>query len=104
MSKPQLLGPTFMFKIDRVSLYVVTYILLLFILRVYVYFYMQAIDDDCNQTGQMTAAFLDWPQVNIIRKSVLINVFISKSVNGCNMIKIKIKIYGTLLLTSDRTR
>uniref|UniRef100_A0A8C7E5S8 Electron transfer flavoprotein subunit beta n=1 Tax=Naja naja TaxID=35670 RepID=A0A8C7E5S8_NAJNA len=22
----------------------------------------QAIDDDCNQTGQMTAAFLDWPQ------------------------------------------
>ncbi|KAL7981087.1 hypothetical protein Chor_005321 [Crotalus horridus] len=23
----------------------------------------QAIDDDCNQTGQMTAAFLDWPQV-----------------------------------------
>lgn len=23
----------------------------------------QAIDDDCNQTGQMTAAILDWPQV-----------------------------------------
>lgn len=23
----------------------------------------QAIDDDCNQTGQMTAALLDWPQV-----------------------------------------
>lgn len=23
----------------------------------------QAIDDDCNQTGQMTAGFLDWPQV-----------------------------------------
>ena len=23
----------------------------------------QAIDDDCNQTGQMTATFLDWPQV-----------------------------------------
>ncbi|XP_059819181.1 electron transfer flavoprotein subunit beta, partial [Hypanus sabinus] len=22
----------------------------------------QAIDDDCNQTGQMTAALLDWPQ------------------------------------------
>ncbi|PNI91952.1 ETFB isoform 1 [Pan troglodytes] len=22
----------------------------------------QAIDDDCNQTGQMTAGFLDWPQ------------------------------------------
>ncbi|NXG51349.1 ETFB protein, partial [Psilopogon haemacephalus] len=23
----------------------------------------QAIDDDCNQTGQMLAAMLDWPQV-----------------------------------------
>jgi electron transfer flavoprotein beta subunit len=23
----------------------------------------QAIDDDCNQTGQMTAAYLKWPQV-----------------------------------------
>lgn len=23
----------------------------------------QAIDDDCNQTAQMTAAHLDWPQV-----------------------------------------
>lgn len=23
----------------------------------------QAIDDDCNQTGQMTASLLDWPQV-----------------------------------------
>lgn len=22
----------------------------------------QAIDDDCNQTAQMTAALLDWPQ------------------------------------------
>ncbi|CAJ0952951.1 unnamed protein product, partial [Ranitomeya imitator] len=25
----------------------------------------QAIDDDCNQTGQMTAALLDWPQVKV---------------------------------------
>ena len=24
---------------------------------------MQAIDDDSNQTAQMTAAILDWPQV-----------------------------------------
>lgn len=24
----------------------------------------QAIDDDCNQTGQMTAGLLDWPQAN----------------------------------------
>ena len=27
-------------------------------------FSFQAIDDDCNQTGQMTAALLDWPQVS----------------------------------------
>ena len=25
---------------------------------------LQAIDDDCNQTGQMVAALLDWPQVS----------------------------------------
>ncbi|XP_063798386.1 electron transfer flavoprotein subunit beta [Pseudophryne corroboree] len=26
----------------------------------------QAIDDDCNQTGQMTAALLDWPQATFV--------------------------------------
>lgn len=26
----------------------------------------QAIDDDCNQTGQMLAALLDWPQVTFV--------------------------------------
>jgi len=28
----------------------------------------QAIDDDCNQTGQMTAAWLDWPQASFASK------------------------------------
>jgi len=28
----------------------------------------QAIDDDCNQTGQMAAAFLDWPQATFASK------------------------------------
>jgi len=28
----------------------------------------QAIDDDCNQTGQMTASLLDWPQANYASK------------------------------------
>lgn len=28
----------------------------------------QAIDDDCNQTGQMTAAWLDWPQATFASK------------------------------------
>jgi electron transfer flavoprotein beta subunit len=28
-----------------------------------IFFNFKAIDDDCNQTGQMTAALLNWPQV-----------------------------------------
>ena len=28
----------------------------------------QAIDDDCNQTGQMLAALLDWPQATFASK------------------------------------
>lgn len=28
------------------------------------YMYLQAIDDDANQTGQYMASLLDWPQVN----------------------------------------
>ncbi|XP_044526968.1 electron transfer flavoprotein subunit beta [Gracilinanus agilis] len=31
----------------------------------------QAIDDDCNQTGQMTAAMLDWPQGTFASKLAL---------------------------------
>ena len=31
----------------------------------------QAIDDDCNQTGQMLAALLGWPQAAFISKIVL---------------------------------
>ena len=26
----------------------------------------QAIDDDCNQTGQMLSAFLDWPHTTFL--------------------------------------
>ena len=28
----------------------------------------QAIDDDCNQTGQMLAALLNWPQATFVSK------------------------------------
>jgi electron transfer flavoprotein beta subunit len=31
----------------------------------------QAIDDDCNQTGQMLAALLDWPQATFASKLAL---------------------------------
>lgn len=33
----------------------------------------QAIDDDCNQTGQMLAAILDWPQATFASKIILQN-------------------------------
>ena len=41
------------------------------IYSVHVLFSCQAIDDDCNQTGQMTAALLDWPQVSVVQLAVL---------------------------------
>ena len=31
----------------------------------------QAIDDDCNQTGQMLAALLGWPQATFASKLVI---------------------------------
>lgn len=34
----------------------------------------QAIDDDCNETGQMTAALLDWPQVNSNFNAVILKM------------------------------
>lgn len=33
----------------------------------------QAIDDDCNQTGQMLAALLDWPQATFASKVVIVD-------------------------------
>ncbi|CAN7027934.1 unnamed protein product [Brassica oleracea var. botrytis] len=33
----------------------------------------QAIDDDCNQTGQMVAAFLGWPQATFASKVVVLD-------------------------------
>jgi electron transfer flavoprotein alpha/beta subunit len=34
--------------------------------------FMQAIDDDCNQTAQMTAALLDWPQATFASKVIVV--------------------------------
>ena len=36
----------------------------------------QAIDDDANQTAQMTAALLDWPQVIRSNTFIIINCLI----------------------------
>ena len=44
----------------------------------------QAIDDDCNQTGQMLAALLDWPQGTFAAKTVLDGdaVLVTREVDG----------------------
>jgi electron transfer flavoprotein beta subunit len=44
----------------------------------------QAIDDDCNQTGQMLAALLGWPQGTFASKIVLgdDHVFVTREVDG----------------------
>jgi electron transfer flavoprotein beta subunit len=44
----------------------------------------QAIDDDCNQTGQMLAALLDWPQATFASKVVVDGgkVTVTREVDG----------------------
>src|SRR6187200_725875 len=44
----------------------------------------QAIDDDCNQTGQMLAALLEWPQATFASKVVLEGgkVAVTREVDG----------------------
>jgi electron transfer flavoprotein beta subunit len=44
----------------------------------------QAIDDDCNQTGQMLAALLDWPQGTFASKLVVDgdSILVTREVDG----------------------
>jgi len=44
----------------------------------------QAIDDDCNQTGQMLAALLDWPQATFASKVVIADgkAIVTREVDG----------------------
>lgn len=43
----------------------------------------QAIDDDCNQTGQMLAALLDWPQATFASKvTVAEHLVVTREVDG----------------------
>ena len=44
----------------------------------------QAIDDDCNQTGQMLAALLDWPQATFASKLTIVDgkVIVTREVDG----------------------
>ncbi|KAK3107795.1 hypothetical protein FSP39_022377 [Pinctada imbricata] len=60
----------------------------------------QAIDDDCNQTGQMTAALLDWPQATFASKVEKTNgdlQVIREIDGGLETIKVKVP----AVLTAD---
>ncbi|HXH01688.1 MAG TPA: electron transfer flavoprotein subunit beta/FixA family protein [Candidatus Competibacteraceae bacterium] len=57
----------------------------------------QAIDDDCNQTGQMLAALLGWPQGTFISKLVLgdANAEVTREVDG-GLEKVGVKLPAVL--------
>ena len=60
----------------------------------------QAIDDDCNQTGQMLSALLGWPQATFCSK-IELNVgdaLVSREIDG-GMQQIKVKL--PLVMTTD---
>ena len=55
----------------------------------------QAIDDDCNQTGQMLAALLGWPQGTFASKLVIDGdgVQVTREVDG-GLQTVKLKVPG----------
>jgi len=60
----------------------------------------QAIDDDCNQTGQMVAALLDWPQATFASKVEKTNgdLAVTREIDG-GLETIKVKLPA--VLTAD---
>jgi electron transfer flavoprotein beta subunit len=60
----------------------------------------QAIDDDCNQTGQMLAALLDWPQGTFASKLVIdgADVAVTREVDGGLQ---TVKLTGPAVVTTD---
>jgi electron transfer flavoprotein beta subunit len=60
----------------------------------------QAIDDDCNQTGQMLAALLGWPQGTFASKVVLegSNVVVTREIDGGLQ---TVKLTGPAIVTTD---
>lgn len=60
----------------------------------------QAIDDDANQTGQMLAGLLDWPQATNASKVEIIDdeVFVTREIDGgSNTLKAKLP----MIITTD---
>jgi electron transfer flavoprotein beta subunit len=60
----------------------------------------QAIDDDCNQTGQMLAALLGWPQGTFASKLVLegSDVLVTREIDGGLQ---TVKLAGPAIVTTD---
>jgi electron transfer flavoprotein beta subunit len=60
----------------------------------------QAIDDDCNQTGQMLAALLNWPQGTFASKIVIdgTDVLVTREVDG-GLQTVRLK--GPAVVTTD---
>ncbi|KAB2884873.1 MAG: electron transfer flavoprotein subunit beta/FixA family protein [Pseudorhodoplanes sp.] len=60
----------------------------------------QAIDDDCNQTGQMLAALLGWPQGTFASKVAIegIDVVVTREVDGGLQ---TVKLRGPAIVTTD---
>jgi electron transfer flavoprotein beta subunit len=60
----------------------------------------QAIDDDCNQTGQMLAALLGWPQGTFASKLVLdgSDILVTREIDGGLQ---TVKLTGPAIVTTD---
>ena len=67
----------------------------------------QAIDDDCNQTGQMTSALLDWPQATFASKIEIEgqNAIVTREIDeGLERIKVSIPFVASCDLRLNEPR
>ena len=67
----------------------------------------QAIDDDCNQTGQMTSALLNWPQATFASKIDIEgeNAFVTREIDeGLERIKVSIPFVASCDLRLNEPR
>ena len=67
----------------------------------------QAIDDDCNQTGQMTSALLNWPQATFASKIEIegLNAIVTREIDeGLERIKVSIPFVASCDLRLNEPR
>lgn len=61
----------------------------------HLFIFFKAIDDDANQTAQMTAAVLDWPQATFASKVSLLH-YLSRRCFRLKIVEILLKVINTL--------